>query len=109
MSVRAVRVYIPGRRSTFMIDHHMKSRHWAKPHSQAGWPAESVLPCRASASGRYGRENILLDDGVYAPVSVDHLGDSEIDRDRHQRDRLVFGQLLRIHQELPHLPERVAH
>ncbi len=42
-----------------------------------------------------------------APVAVDHLGDAEIHRDGHQRDRLVLAQSLGGHQERPHLAERI--
>ena len=42
-----------------------------------------------------------------APVAVDHLRDAEVDRDRHQRDRLVLGEALGGHQEGAHLAEGV--
>src|ERR1700761_7149153 len=38
------------------------------------------------------RKQALLQDRVDAEVSVDHLGDAEVDRNRHQRDRGVLGQ-----------------
>jgi len=50
-------------------------------------------------------ENALLDDGVNAPVSVDNLRNAEIDRNRYQRDCLVFGQALGVHQERSHFAE----
>jgi len=53
------------------------------------------------------REQRLLDDGVHAPVAVDHLRDAEVDGHRHQRDRLVLGEALRGHEEVAHLAEGV--
>ena len=34
-----------------------------------------------------------------APVSVDNLSNTEIDRDGHYRERFVFAHLLRMHQD----------
>src|SRR5260370_36858761 len=56
---------------------------------------EAPHPCSSDRAG----ENALLDDGVNAPVSVDNLRDTEIDRNRYQRDCLVFGQALGVHPE----------
>src|SRR6516162_11711267 len=58
-------------------------------------------PCSSDRAG----ENALLDDGVNAPVSVDNLRDTEINRYRHQRDCLVFGQALGVPQERSHFAE----
>src|SRR6266566_24886 len=52
-------------------------------------------------------EQVLLYDGVNAPVAVDNLGDAEVDRNRHQRNRLVLGEPLGGHQERSHLAERI--
>src|SRR5713226_8059455 len=54
-------------------------------------------------------EEALLDDGVDAPIAVDHLRHAEIDGDRGQRDGFVLAEALGRHQEVPHLAERVAH
>ena len=53
------------------------------------------------------REQPLAQDGVDAPIAVDHLGDAEIHRDGDQRDRLVLAQSLGGRQERPHLAERI--
>ena len=71
-----------------------------------------ILPsCRVliivDASHRDPGEEALLDNGVDAPVAVDHLGDAEVDSDRDKRNRLVLGQSLGIHQECAHLAESV--
>src|SRR5476649_718646 len=55
------------------------------------------------------REDVLAHDRVHAPIAVDDLRHAEVDGDRHQADRLVLGELLRRHQEAPHLAERIAH
>src|SRR6516165_4617564 len=68
-----------------------------------GTPAVDCL-----ASGLAAGEDVLLDDGVNAPVSVNDLGDPEVDADRDQGDGFVFGQLLGRHQEFTHLAERIA-
>ena len=54
---------------------------------------------------RCAGKQILLDDGVDAPVTVDHLGDAEVDSDGDERDRLVLAQSLGGHQEAAHLAE----
>src|ERR1700733_15754203 len=61
-----------------------------------------------SGSGLAASEDILLDDGVNAPIAVDHLGDSEVNANRDQGDGLVFGQLLCRHQKSAYLAERIA-
>jgi hypothetical protein len=62
---------------------------------------EAPQPCSRNRAG----ENALLDDSVNAPVSVDNLRNTEIDRNRYQRDCLVFGQALGVHQERSHFAE----
>ena len=59
-----------------------------------------------SSSDRAG-ENALLDDRVNPPVSVNNLRNAEIDRNRYQRDRLVFGEALGVRQERSHFAEGV--
>src|ERR1700687_6106084 len=65
-------------------------------------------PRQCYRSGLATGEDILLDDRVDAPISVNHLGDAEVDANRNQRDRLIFGQLLGRHQKFAHLAERIA-
>jgi hypothetical protein len=55
------------------------------------------------------RRNRLLQDRVNAPIGVDYLGHTEIDRNRHQRDCFVLAEPLCCHKEMPHLSECVAH
>src|SRR3982074_1736073 len=52
-----------------------------------------------TGSGLAASEDILLDDGVNAPVTVNHLGDTEVNADRDQRDCFIFRQLFGGHQE----------
>src|ERR1700693_339401 len=61
---------------------------------------------KASRRRRAGKQ-ALLDDGVDAPVAVDHLGDAEVDADGHERDRLILAQSLGGHQKTAHLAERI--
>jgi hypothetical protein len=61
-----------------------------------------------SVSHAARREDALLDHRVHAPVAIDHLGDAEVHRDRHQRDGLVFAEALGGHQEVAHLVIRVT-
>ena len=46
---------------------------------------------------------------MHAPIAVDDLGDAEIDGGRHQRDGLVLAEAFDVHQEAPHLAERILH
>src|SRR3984893_5532185 len=64
---------------------------------------------RSIQSAYLASEDRLLEDRVDTPIGVDHLGHAKIDRDRHQRDRLVLAEPLCRHQEMPHLAESVAH
>ena len=70
-----------------------------------------VLTDRYRQHLRYGlfRENCFLDDGVYTPVAIHHLRDTEVNRDRDQRDCFIFGQVARIHEEATGFVERVCH
>ncbi len=40
---------ISGRR--FMVDNHIRSRHWGEPHAQAGGPAQALLIAARQPSG----------------------------------------------------------
>jgi hypothetical protein len=62
---------------------------------------------RSLASHRCTGEEVLLDDGVDAPVAIDHLGYAEVDSDRDERNRLVLGQSFGFHEERAHLAESV--
>src|SRR5476649_86053 len=66
-------------------------------------------PAGPSPDEILAREDVLTHDRVHAPIAVDDLRHAEVDGDRHQADRLVLGELLRRHQEAPHLAERIAH
>jgi len=46
-------------------------------------PTASVLWIRSRH-----REDILLDDRVDAPISINHLGDAEVDSDRSKRKKI---------------------
>jgi hypothetical protein len=48
------------------------------------------LPGWTCSSSTLGEDRLLYD-CVDAPVTIDHLGDAEVDCDGHQRDRLVLG------------------
>lgn len=50
-------------------------------------------------------EKALLDDRVNTPVPVD-LRNAEIDCNRHQRNCLVLGETLGVHEERSHLAEK---
>src|ERR1700709_344000 len=58
-----------------------------------------LLHSKARSRSRRVLEQPLAQDRVHAPIAVDHLRDAEIDRDRHQRNRLVLAQALHVHQE----------
>ena len=64
-------------------------------------------PVRSLASHRCTGEEVLLDDGVDAPVAIDHLGYAEVDSDRDERNRLVLGQSFGFHEERAHFAESV--
>ena len=55
------------------------------PYAPERWRHGSTL-----ATGK----DILFDDGVDAPVSIDYLGDAEIDADGDQRDRFILVSFL---------------
>src|SRR5688500_15510342 len=76
------------------------------PSNGPAWKVGIICNGKKQLSFRPG-EQALLDDRVDAPVAVDDLGDSEIDRNRDQRDRLILAQSLRGHQEGSHLSEGV--
>src|SRR3979411_845097 len=61
------------------------------------------------ARSRCAFEQALAQYRVHAPIAVDDLGDAEIDRGRHQCDRLVFAEAFHVHQEAAHLAERIFH
>ena len=63
----------------------------------------------SSRSRRSVGKQPFAQDGMDAPIAVDHLRDAEIHRRRDQRDRLVLAQSLGVHQEPAHLAERVLH
>jgi hypothetical protein len=68
----------------------------------------SIAGIGTERRSRFGAENTLLDHRVDAPVAVHDLGDAEVHGDRHQRDCLVFAELLCGHEEVAHLAECVA-
>jgi hypothetical protein len=70
-------------------------------------PAASFLEDIQASSCRYAGKEALLDDRVDAPITIDHLRDTEINPDGHERNRLVLGEPLGGHQEAPHLAERI--
>src|SRR5712664_1740973 len=63
------------------------------------WPSKTV----------FAREKPLAQDGVDAPIAVDHLRDAEIHRRRNQRDCFVFAQAFGIHQKPADFAKRVLH
>jgi hypothetical protein len=68
---------------------------------------DTALQNSDAYSHRCAGEEALLDDGVNAPVAVDHLGYAEVDSDRDERNRLVLGQSFGFHEERAHLAESV--
>src|ERR1700733_10889789 len=54
-------------------------------------------------------EQALAQDGMDAPVAVDHLRHAEINGRRDQRDRFVFAQSSGVHEKTAHLAKRVLH
>lgn len=50
---------------------------------------------RRHASDILSNKNPLLQRRMHAPVAINHLCDGKVDADRHQRNRFVFGELLR--------------
>jgi hypothetical protein len=78
--------------------------------SWRGWPrsvppAASFLEDIQASSCRHAGKEALLDDRVDAPITIDHLRDTEINPDGHERNRLILGEPLGGHQEDPHLAE----
>jgi hypothetical protein len=65
----------------------------------------SFLEDIQASSCRHAGKEALLDDRVDAPITIDHLRDTEINPDGHERNRLILGEPLGGHQEDPHLTE----
>src|ERR1700730_16103965 len=79
----------------------------SRPSRKAARYCSPVRIIYLSGSSGVAGENRLLQDRMNAPVGVHYLCHSEINGDRHQRNRIVLGQPPRRHKEMPHLPKRV--
>src|ERR1700691_1409567 len=108
---RYVDIGVEGGQCNASLAHARVSRSWrsiadASNSREGGRRFNSPAVQSPSRRCRAGKQ-ALLNDGVDAPVAVDHLSHAEIDADGNQRNRLILRQPFGRHQETAHLAERV--